>query len=378
MQTRFSGESKENKSNIHGGNIAKASKVYGIKPDEFLDYSANINPFGIPSKLKEIIHSCIDDIINYPDPEYIELKQKIAQYLNVGEDCIIPGNGASEIIYLLLSALNIKKVLIPAPSFSEYAIAADIHGCEVEYFHIKENEDFKIDIQKLSEKIKDGYDALFLCNPNNPTSVLAQKHDLLEILNFATKNSTLVVIDETFIELTANGNESSMGEHVANFENMFIIRAFTKIFGIPGLRLGYGIGHNKLIQRLWAKKIPWSVNTLAAAVAKFLPYSHEYLEAARIWIKEEKEWFYERLCRIEGIKVFKPETNFILIKLLREDIKAGILYDKMAREGILIRDASNFMYLDDSFIRVAIKDRERNKVFLKAFRNVLNEGEQYN
>lgn len=373
MQTHFSAESKENKSNIHGGNIAKASKVYGKKPDEFLDYSANINPLGLPPRLKQIIYCCIDDIVNYPDPEYIELKHKIAKYLNVSENCIIPGNGASEIIYMLFSAFNLKKVLIPAPSFSEYAIAANINGCQVEYFEIKENEDFKINTQKLLKKMKDGYDALFLCNPNNPTSVLTQKDDLLEILNFAAKNSTLVVIDETFIELTADGNENSMVQYVESFKNMFIIRAFTKIFAMPGIRLGYGIAHDKLIQRLWGKKIPWSVNTFAAAVAEFLPYSLEYLEASKLWIKEEKEWFYEQLCRIDEVKVFKPETNFILLKILRKDIKSGMLYDKMAREGILIRDASNFMYLDSSFIRIAIKDRESNKAFLKVFRNVIDQ-----
>ena len=372
MQVDFSVGCKKKVTDIHGGNIFNASKIYGISPDAFLDYSANINPLGIPVKLKEIIKSCMDDIVNYPDPECMELKQNIAQYLNVAEECVVPGNGASEIIYLLFDAFSLKKVLITSPSFSEYAIAANIHGCETEYFELKENENFRIDVQKLLLTMKDGYDALFLCNPNNPTSVLTAKEDLLEILNFAQKNGTLVIIDESFIELTAGGNENSMIKYIYDFNNMLVIRAFTKIFAMPGLRLGYCIGQHKLAERILRRKIPWSINTFAAAAAKFLPYSHEYLEASMNWIKEEKKWFYDELSKIPCIKAFKPETNFILIKILRQDIDSAKLFDKMARKGILIRDASNFMNLDSRFIRIAIKDRERNKVFLEAFRNVLD------
>jgi threonine-phosphate decarboxylase len=345
--------------------------MYGIRKEDFLDYSANINPLGLPQNLREILISNLDNLVNYPDTECTELKQDISRYLKVDEDRIIVGNGASEVIFLLFEVLRPKKVLIPSPTFAEYSKAAVRCGADIEYFPLKEEDNFIPDREDLFSKLQAGVDALFLCNPNNPTSTLLTKSSLLEIIEYSSRRNVFVIIDEAFIELTAEANENSMAEVLSRFNNLFIIRAFTKLFAIPGLRLGYGLGGVETVKKMWEIKMPWSVNSLACSVGPVLEDKTGYMKKTREWIKEELEWFYDELVKIPGLKVFKPNTNFILLKILEEGLNVKILKDKMASKGILIRDASNFKFLNEKFFRIAIKDRERNTVFLRTLKEVM-------
>lgn len=361
------------KANVHGGDIHCASKIYGIKKAEFLDYSANINPLGLPEDLRELLISNIDDLMNYPDPECMDLKADISSYLGVESDSIIIGNGASEIIFLLFDVLRPGKVLIPAPSFSEYSHAASSFGIEVEYFELRETEGFKLDIHRLIKHISDDINVIFLCNPNNPTSVLTSKEDLRYLLNYAKSKGIAVIIDEAFIELTLGANENSMMDDLRKYVNLFIIRAFTKLYAIPGLRLGYGVGNPDLIKKMWERKMPWSVNSFACGIGSVLSDKTGYLNRTALWLEEELKWFYNELMQLDGFKIFKPNTNFVLMKILNEKLNSGKLKDLMAAKGILIRDACNFNFLNDRFVRVAIKDRENNIKFLKTFKEIISE-----
>lgn len=357
--------------NSHGGDIYKASKVYGFKKEDILDFSANINPLGVPLDLKDTIVSNIDNLVNYPDTECMELRAEIACSLNISTDDIITGNGASEIIFLLFDILRPEKVIIPAPAFSEYAKAAGQYGAEIKYFELKEQDYYKLNIDELIAQMTDGVNTIFLCNPNNPTSTLVSKADLLELIRYARDKNIIVIIDEAFIELTEGGNSNSMVECIREYDNLFIVRAFTKLFAIPGLRLGYGIGNPALIRKMWEKKIPWSVNSFACVLGEFLCESKDYLTQTAQWISEERKWFYDELKRIEKLKVFQPETNFVLIKLLDNSLTSDMIKDILAARGILIRDASNFVFLNNRFFRVAIKGRSSNIKLLNALKEVL-------
>jgi len=358
---------------IHGGNIYWASQRYGIRAEDILDYSANINPLGLPEGLKDLLMSGLDNLANYPDPEYTELRKDISGYLKVDEERIIPGNGATEIIYLLFDVLKLKRVLIPAPSFNEYVQAAQAAGVVTDFFELKEENNFKLIIDDLMDKISSGYDALMICNPNNPTSTLLSREELYRILQFTSKRGIHLIIDEAFIELTVEGNGNSMTDALDEFNNLFIIRAFTKIFSVPGLRLGYGIGNTELVKEMWKRKMPWSVNSLACNAAKILSSCREYLEETARWLAEEKERFYKELSSVEGLKVFEPQTNFILIKILLPSLNVATLKENMGKKGILIRDASNFKFLNDKFFRIAIKDRESNIRFQALLKEALAE-----
>ncbi len=356
---------------IHGGNIYRASQTYGLKIENILDYSANINPLGLPEGLKDMLISGFDNLVNYPDPEYTGLKKEIARYLGVAEERIIPGNGASEIIYLLFEVLRLKRVLIPAPSFNEYMQAAHAAGAETDFFELKEANNFRLPVDELLDKAKSGYDALLLCNPNNPTSTLLSREELYQILRFTSSRGVHVILDEAFIELTVGSNRNSMAEALEEFNNLFIVRAFTKLFAIPGLRLGYGLGSIDLVKAMWNRKVPWSVNSLASSAAPLLNNSAEYLERTAAWLAEEKDRFYKELSTLQGLKVFEPQTNFLLIKIMLPFLTVGGLKEKMARSGILIRDASNFTFLNDKFFRIAVKDRESNRKFLAVLKETM-------
>ncbi|KNY27995.1 pyridoxal phosphate-dependent aminotransferase [Pseudobacteroides cellulosolvens] len=356
----------------HGGNIYRASQRYGIRKEDFLDYSANINPLGIPEELRELIISNMDLLSSYPDPECNDLRKDISLYLDVPRDRIIIGNGAAEVIFLLFDELKPKKVLIPSPTFCEYERAASKSGSEVVFYRIKESKGFKLDVHELISSMNDNdADSLILCNPNNPTSVLTSPDDLLNLLKAAYRKGIKVIIDETFVELTIGGNLNSMTAYLREFDNLFIIRAFTKLFAIPGLRLGYGLGNKALISNLWKRKVTWSVNCFAGISGLILRNKHGYLDRTTSWLSKEIDHFYNDLCNLKKVHVFKPNTNFILLKIKDKKTNSYKLRESMAFKGVLIRDASNFRFLDDSFIRVAIKDRDSNEKFIEILNEVI-------
>ena len=355
----------------HGGNIHRASLILKKGTEDILDFSANINPLGIPGALKEVLLSNVGLLAHYPDPEYTRLRSRLSEYVGVSAQNIIPGNGSSEIIFLLLDVLKPENILIPAPSFSEYEKASRNAGIGIRFLELREEEDFRLNAGRLIHEIKTGIKCVILCNPNNPTSALALKEEMLHIAEAASRYGTALVVDEAFIELTIGGTNNSVTDLVRKYDNLFVIRAFTKIFAVPGLRLGYGIGNELLAAKMRLVQQPWSVNTLAACAADFLPQVDEYLKKTEAWLKTEKEWLYENLRSVPGLKVYNPQTNFILAKLPENGIDAVTLKESMMRRGILIRDASNFRFLDRRFFRVAVRDRPANQSLVDALRSLI-------
>ena len=386
---------KETKMDFHGGNIYKIFREKNIK--EILDYSSNINPYGIPESLKKRITENLEILERYPDPDYVELRQKLSNLNKVNLSDIILGNGATEIIFLFMKVINPKKILIVSPTFGEYERAVkaiEISGdtvslsssngdnknienkkIEIEYFELKESDDFKLNIGNLKNELENKYDLLIICNPNNPTGKFLKLTQTEEILKECNKYDTKLFIDEAFIEFLADGIKESIINTEENKKNLFVTRAFTKFFAIPGLRLGYGMYFDKeLEQKISEKKEPWSVNNIAELAGLTVLDDTEYIEKTLKWITKEKIYMYEKLNEISGIKVYETEVNFITgkidEKLFLEGLNVKILREKMLEQGILIRDASNFKFLDERFFRLAIKDRESNDRVIKAMKEI--------
>ena len=386
---------KEIKMDFHGGNIYKVFREKNIK--EILDYSSNINPYGIPESLKKRITENLEVLERYPDPDYVELRQKLANLNKVNLSDIILGNGATEIIFLFMKVINPKKILIVSPTFGEYeraVKATEISGdtvslsssngdnknienkkIEIEYFELKESDDFKLNIGNLKNELEKKYDLLIICNPNNPTGKFLKLAETEEILKECNKYDTKLFIDEAFIEFLADGMKESIINTEENKKNLFVTRAFTKFFAIPGLRLGYGMYFDKeLEKKISEKKEPWSVNNFAEMAGSTVLDDAEYIEKTLKWIAEEKKYMYEKLNEISGMKVYETEVNFITgkidEKLFSEGVNVKILREKMLEQGILIRDASNFKFLDERFFRLAIKDRESNKRVIEVLKEI--------
>ena len=356
---------------LHGGNIYKIFREK--EADKILDYSSNINPFGLPESLKKAISENMDILEKYPDPDYYDLRKNIAEYNNTEIDNVLAGNGATELIFLYMKAVRPKKALILSPTFAEYerGIKSAAPQCEIEYFCLEEAEGFTPDMEKLKAELKKGYDLVVLCNPNNPTGKFLPKEKIRELLSECNKYNIRLFIDEAFVEFVEGGIGSSLAGENIDKKNLFIIRALTKFFALPGLRLGYALFFDSSLKETFdSLKEPWSVNAFAELAGKILFSDAGYIEKTEKWIREEKKYMFNELDKIKNIKADKTEANFILLKMYGKT--AAHVRAEMLKKGILVRDASNFHYLDETFIRLAVKDRENNNMVIKKLDEVIN------
>lgn len=338
---------------FHGGNIYRLKRE---GKEELLDYSSNINPLGIPKSFRDTLTADLSHLVRYPDPEYVELREAIGDYNGIPFKNIVVGNGATEILFLHMRTLKPKTTVIISPTFGEYERALTTVDSNLVFYPLKEENDFRFDLEEFKENCPP-CDLVVLCNPNNPTGGFVSLDTINELNEFLKTKGTKLFIDEAFIEFI----EGWMDLSAANLkdENIFIMRALTKYFALPGIRLGYGISFDlDLLEKMNREKEPWSVNSFAESAGKIILRDNEYIHATDRWISEEKEFFYHELSKIPDIKVYRPNCNFILVKLLKDNSKD--FREKMIEKGVIVRDASNFRTLDGSFIRLAIKDRENN------------------
>ncbi|RKD22503.1 L-threonine O-3-phosphate decarboxylase [Caminicella sporogenes DSM 14501] len=355
----------------HGGNIYEIAKKHSKNIDEIIDFSANINPLGISKKLREAIIENIDIISKYPDPDYKELIKAIADYNFIDREYIIPANGATEIIFLMIEAIRPKKALLLAPTFLEYERALKKVGSEVIYFKLEEDKDFKVEPLSFINKITDDINLIILCNPNNPTGQIIEKENLIKILKKCKEENIYLMIDEAFIEFV-DEEKLSMVNYVEKFDNLLIVKALTKFFAIPGLRLGYGIISNKILkEKIDSIAQPWTINSFASLAGKILLEDKDYIYKSKVLIKEERKYLLKSLNEFREIKIFNSKANYIFFKLLKEGIN---LREKLIEKNILIRQCDNYINLDKCYYRVAVKDRNSNKKLIKALREVLYEG----
>lgn len=353
---------------IHGGNITKAVKKYGLSQEDIIDFSANINFLGPPEAVIEEIRENIGGIVNYPEADSRELKENLANKLNLGRENIIMGNGAVELIYILTKVLNPSKSMVLSPTFSEYALAVKSVGGKVEEFPLDREDNFQLEISRLLSSLA-SIDLLFLCNPNNPTGTLLSRAELIEILEYTNKQGIFLVVDEAFVDFVEE--EVTIIDLIDDYNNLFVLRSLTKFFAIPGLRVGYGVANQELIQSLIASKDPWNLNYFAQIASKVALEQKEYITRTKIRIKEEKEFLYKQLKEIDNLKVYYPNANYIFIDISATGLTASCLEGLVAKEGILIRNCNSYSGLEEDFIRVAVKDRADNLKLLEQLREKL-------
>lgn len=349
---------------LHGGNVFRLERDGKIN---ILDYSSNINPLGVPESFKEAVINNFSILEKYPDPEYVELREAIGDYNGISSKNVVVGNGATEILFLYMKAIKVKSAMIVSPTFAEYERALKVSGAQVSYFELKESENFKIDVDRLLEEIQDE-ELVVICNPNNPTGRFISLEDIDKISLVLDKKGKKLFVDEAFIEFIDNWTDKT--SILLKRKNIFILRALTKFFALPGVRLGYGLCYDtELLKKISSIREPWSVNSFAELAGKVMLKDEGYIKATELWIEEEKKWFHDELKNIKNIKPYKTESNFILIKLLSMNSKN--FRDKMIDEGIVVRDASNFKFLNESFVRLAVKDRDKNKKILEKIEKVV-------
>jgi len=348
---------------MHGGNIITQAKKYNIGIDEIIDFSANLNPLGFPNNLTQLIIKNIKFITNYPDVEASELKNSLSEYINVKPENIIVANGSCELIYLLSRLLSTQNVLIPSPTFTEYERA---FRNRTKLIGLTDN-NFSLSMNKVMDTLKD-MQIVFLCNPNNPTGGLWPKEEILRLAK-----QVMVIVDEAFMDFIEN--KESVAKEAATIDNLFVIRSLTKIFAIPGLRIGYGIGTQKTIETLSAIQPPWSVNSIAQIVATYLVKNKDFVKETITLVEKERNFLFNCLSQINYLTPYPSVANFILVKL--NNFTSTILTDMLGKRGILIRDCSDFAFLDDSFIRIAVKTRVENSKLIKELKKYDNKNSSF-
>ena len=363
--TARGGEIVQKTPRTHGGNIYAAAKRYGLKEKTIIDFSSNVNPLGPSSVAIHAAKKALSFIDRYPDPDMRELRTAIARYFGIKPGHVMCGNGSNSIIHLIPRVFRPKKVLIPFPTFSEYTAAVQDAGGEVVPFPLLERAGFRIDPLEISFALKD-VDMAFLCNPNNPTGQIIPKAEMLEIVQYAREHGVGLVVDEAFMDFMEA--ESIIKEAVES-SHLICLRAFTKLFGMPGLRIGYAVSDERTIAALREGQEPWTVSIPAEQAAIAVLGHWSYISKTRRLIEKERSRLLSALRILPGVETFPCSANFIFIKLTSMDVPMFV--DKLGERGMLVRDCSSFAGLDKSYIRIAVRTGRENKRLIKAFRELL-------
>lgn len=344
----------------HGGDLLSYEDYYN---GELIDFSSNINPLGTPDGLEVQLIDSFKLLESYPDIKYRKLKDSIASYLKCETKNVLVGNGAVEIINNFI--IGAKRVVVLTPAFSEYEKRAQAHGKEV--IKVPYKEDFTVDIEKIDRVLK-GDDLLILGNPNNPTGLRIEKQKLLEIYSLALERNAFLLLDEAFYEFCPNDYDTIDIFRDSDYKNIGVIRAATKFFALPGIRLGYGCASESKVNEISKIELPWSVNSLADVAGQFIFKDQSYIEESMKYIQLEREFLLNELSKTNGIMPYNTHTNYILIKLL--DWNEEYLFKFFLKRGLVIRKCSSFSELGTNHIRVAIKDRENNQKLVNVFKEL--------
>lgn len=337
----------------HGGDIFEREIVY--------DFSANLNPLGMPESVKNALRKSISEWEKYPDPFCRSLVKKLSERENFPPENIVCGNGAADLIFRIVQAVKPKKAVACAPSFSEYSKALTQNGSEISAYFLSEKSVFALD-EKILEMLDESVQMLILCTPNNPTGRTIDGELLRRICERCKANDIVFLCDECFIDFTEN---AAHAEQFINL-NVVVLKAFTKIYAMAGLRLGYALfGDDVLAEKVRKNGQFWSVSAPAQTAGEAALDEKNYLEKTLELVKKEREFLTENL-RNFGFKVYPSEANFILFytKLPLDEM--------LLSEKILIRNCANFDGLEQGYFRAAVRSHEENSALVSAIERCLN------
>ena len=345
--------------NIHGGDIYS-------RPVR-LDFSVNGNPLGMPAEARLSLLAAIDHVGEYPDAAAGELTETVSHMLSVQNGREIPkeyllfGNGASELFLAIVHALKPKNIVIPVPSFYGYEYAAKAADSHIKYAYLPEETAF-CPGKELLQALTADTDLLFLANPNNPTGQLLGREYLRELLEHCRQQGIIVVLDECFIEFCETDREQprSLLGKIDQYENLLLVRAFTKSFAMPGVRLGYLVCSNEGLREKIRRQLPeWNLSVFAQrAGIVCAEQAEQYLQDTVEYVKTKRAYLREGLEAL-GIRVVSGEADFLLIYTTQP------IYDRLLAKGILIRNCENFRGLGEGYYRIAVKKQEENEVLLR-------------
>ena len=344
---------------------------YHLDKEKIVLFGANVNPLGLSGQVKKISQNIWISSASYPDRDYTDLKKAIAAYTNTSPEHIVVGNGSTELISLLISQRAPKRALLLGPTYSEYARELNLVGGTLEYYNLKEEQDFRLDISDLTDTLKSDIDLLIICNPNNPTSSAISTADMKKLLTVCRSLGIFVMIDETYIEFAPKGTALSAVPLVPEFDNFMVIRGVSKFFAAPGLRFGYGLTSNQaFLQTLLTHQNPWSLNSVGAYAGERMLKDTDYIKKTWTLIDSERTRMCTKLSGLDTVKIYPAYANFVLVRILKEGLTSFDVFEKAIHQNLMIRDCSSFESLNGEYVRFCIMNPEDNDRLLDVFRSL--------
>lgn len=348
----------------HGGEVYDKEIV--------LDYSINVNPFGMPDSVKQAIQENINEYMKYPDDSCMALRKSISEANkknDVTPNMILCGNGAADLIYRLCLAVRPKKAMVLAPTFSEYEQALKVAGSEVIYYSLKEENGFEVQEDFLVALEESACKMVFLCNPNNPIGNIIPYERMEKIITKCNELGIILAVDECFMEFTRFQETHSIVSKLRAYQNLIVIKAFTKTYAMAGIRLGYVLSGNlPLLEKMKRSGPPWPVSTIAQVTGVAAIKETEYVDKARAYIESEREYLSKELKRI-GCKVYPSQTNYLVFEDPSHGQSEKNLYERMLEQKILIRQCGNYHGLGPNYYRITVGVKNDNKAIIKALQN---------
>jgi len=351
----------------HGGNVLQVAAETGISPEEILDFSASINPLGIPETVLAAARDVLLLTTHYPEIDAASFVRALAGYHGLPPENLLAGSGSTELIYLFPRVMRPKRATIVAPAFSEYGRALAQIGTALDLFPLTPDDSFAFDPQQLLTSLSTETDLVVLANPGNPNGAGIDPA-AVEAVACGLAGRGILLVDEAFVDFCP---QRSVIEKVVEHGNLYILRSLTKFYAIPGLRAGYLAGPVDGVARLLSLKEPWTLSTPAIAAAKACLNEDAYRKKAIEEIPLLRRLLAKELKEV-GLNVFPSEVNYLLARIETEGVTAADLADSLRKRGILIRDCATFLPLDGRYLRVAVRSEGENRRLVEELRTILS------
>ncbi|MDF1579942.1 MAG: threonine-phosphate decarboxylase CobD [Desulfuromonadales bacterium] len=350
----------------HGGEALRVARESGIPLADVLDFSASINPLGMPEGVRPAVLAALDECIHYPEAHGASLIEALADFHAIAAQRLLVGNGSTELIYLLPRVLRPRRAALVTPAFSEYAKALAQIDCPVDLIPLAADDDFQFDPERIVAALAENVDLVWLANPGNPSGALIAVDAICHLLELLPEG-VRVVLDEAFIDFAP---DTSFVAQATEYPQLMMLRSMTKFYAIPGLRVGYLLAAPELIATLHDAQPPWSLSTPALAAAKACLRDADYRQRTLAMMPQWREALAKELTAL-GATVYPAAANYLLVRLPTAAPAASIVAARLRDQGILIRNCGNFYPLDERMVRVAVKTPEDNGRLVKALRNQL-------
>lgn len=351
---------------VPGKSKNEIAETYGINPEDIIKLGSNENPLGPSPMAIKAIENELKNINRYPESNHEELKEELAKYCGVNSNqVIIGGDGADELIEILGKTYMEKgtEFVVPLPTYMYYEFTLQNHEAKPSY-GIWDIEHNRLDVDSILAAINKKTRLVFLCTPNNPTGGLISQEDIRKILD---STDALVVVDEAYFEFSETNNVSLLEE----YDNLFILRTFSKVMGLAGMRIGYGLSNPKVIENMHRSKPVFSLTKLSYVAALSTIKDKEYIKKSTEYSINEREYLFHEISKIPELKIFESKSNYLLIDTHDSGIVASELADELLKKGVIVRDCTSFKGLDEFWIRISVATHSENEKFIEILKDIL-------